>query len=370
MLLSTALEAFYEKVQELGKRKFWFAYLFVIFIIVTLINGLGIVPEEAYQRLSQNPFTTRTDIHFNNYWQETLLLPVLAHYLGMTGTITFNVLTFALIIAGYALFAWFIYRHWGSTLALILTTLLITSPLSTVLLSWLGTPDGLTIALTTPFLFITSGVAMFFLAILGAANHPAFIIAIIEILILRWAMRDKVNAKQLIFAIIGIALGYGAVKFFLYSYGIDIVSRFDFMQLRNVSDWVNLNLEHLPATLFSLVNIHWLIIPISMIMFFNRDRRFFILVAAVLLLNYTIVFFTLDTTRVFILTSWGVLFMTIIHSCKLAISEIDNENGYQKQYMQALLLIGIASLFTPRFFSWVGEIHMSPFFKNATNLFQ
>lgn len=370
MLLSTALDVIYEKVHELGRQKSWFLIIITAFIIIVLINGVGIVPEESYQRLSQNPFTTRTDIHFNNYWQETLLLPLLAYYLGLTGTITFNVLVLGVVVGAFGLFAWLTYRHWGYTLALISTTLLITSPLTTILLSWLGTPDGLTVLLTIPFLFIQSSILIFILAVLGAANHPAFIIAMIEILVLRWASRDGVSVKQLVFAIVGFASGYGVVKFFLYSYGIEVVSRLDFMELRTIGDWVRLNVENLPATLFSLFNIHWLILPLSMIMFFNRDRRFFSIVIFTVLLNYAIVFFTLDTTRVFILTSWGVLIVTVFYSYKLAASKTGSEPGHQKQYLQALLLIGIISFFTPRYFTWVGEIHISPFLKNISQLIQ
>ncbi|HSM71054.1 MAG TPA: hypothetical protein VK851_05890 [Anaerolineales bacterium] len=363
MLLSTALDALYEKVNGLGKRKSWFLLLVAVFIFITLINGVDIVPEESYQRLSQNPFTTRTDIHFNNYWQESLLLPLLAYYLGLTGTITFNILAFAMIAGALVLFALLAHRHWGSTLALISTALLITGPLTTILLSWLGTPDGATFALTVPFLFVNSGPLIFLLALLGTANHPAFIIASLEILVLRWAMRDGIRIKHLILASLGIILGYGAVRLFLYSYGIEVVSRFDFMQLKSVSEWAGMNLINLPATLFSLFNIHWLILPVSLLMFLNQDRRFFSLALSMLLLNYAIVFFTLDTTRIFILTSWGVLFASIFHSYRLAESE-----SQKKQYIQALIVIGITSFFTLRYFSWVGEIHTSPFFKTVSQL--
>jgi hypothetical protein len=363
MLLSTALDVLYEKVQGLGRQKFWFLFLGAAFVLVILINGAGIIPEEPYQRLSQNPFITRTDIHFNNYWQETVLLPLLAYYLDLTGTITFNTLTFFIIVGAFSLFAWFTYRYRGSTLALLTTTLLITSPLTTILLSWLGTPDGLTLALTIPFLFTNSSILIFLLALLGTANHPSFLIAILEILILRWAVHNEISIKHILLAVLGIVSGYGLIKIFLYTQGTEVVSRLDFMQLRTLRDWVELNMNNLPGTLFSLFNIHWLILPLSMIMFFKKDRRFFVLAGMLLLLNYVIVFFTLDTTRVYSLLSWAVLFVCIFHSYDLAGPETENNTDYQKQYLQALILIGVISFFTPRFFSWVGEIHVVSFFK-------
>lgn len=370
MLLSTALDAIYEKVQKLGEHKFWFLYLGLLFIIVTLINGIGIVPEEPYQRLSQNPFITRTDIHFNNYWQETLLLPIIAYLLGLTGTITFNALTFFLVAGAYSTFAWLAFRRWGSALSLTASTLLITSPLSTVILSWLGTPDGLTVLLTTPFIFAQSGVLIFFLALLGAANHPAFIIAILEIMVLRWIARDQINIKHLFLAMLGAGAGYGSVKLFLHAYEIEIVSRLDFMQLMNINEWSRMNLGILPTSLFSLFNVQWLALFVCFLLFYKKDRLFYSLTAIILLLNYGIIFFTLDTTRVYSLLSWGVLFVCIFHSYKLAKSTQAEDLNYIRQFSQALILIGVLSIFAPRYFSWAGEIHAAPFFEWIGKLIQ
>ena len=370
MLLSDFLDGLYGKVQGLGKQKYWFLYLVPVFAAITLINGVDIIPEAPYQWLSQNPFVTRTDIHFNNYWQENPLLPIIAYYLDLTGTITFNALTFALILGAYTLFVWLTYRRWGSVISLIVSVFLITSPLTTILLSWLGTPDGLTVALTIPFLFTESGLLMLFLAILGVANHPTFIITTLEIIILRWAARDEMNIKHFLLTLLGGVAGYGAVKLFLYSNDIDVVSRFDFMQLRTMSEWVEMNLAILPLSLFSLFNIHWAILAVCLLMFFKQDRRFFSLASLSLFLNYGLVFFTLDTTRVFILTSWGILFTCIFHAYKLASSSIETNSLYQKQFLQALILVGVISLFSLRFFSWAGEIHTSPFYKIVEQLLQ
>ena len=360
MLLSTVLDVIYEKVQEIGKHKYWFLYLGLLFIVVLFINGIGIVPEEPYQRLSQNPFTTRTDIHFNNYWQETLLLPIIAYYLRLAGTITFNSLTFILAAGAYSTFTWLTFRRWGSALSLIASTLLITSPLSTVMLSWLGTPDSLTVLLTIPFIFTQSGVFIFFLALLGAANHPAFIIAILEILVLRWIARDRINIKHLSLAIVGSGAGYASVKLFLHTFDIEIVSRLDFMQFMKIGEWSRMNLEILPTSLFSLFNIQWLALFVCFFMFYKKDRLFYSTTTIILLLNYGMVFFTLDTTRVYTLLSWGVLFVCIFHSYKLARSA---NPSHLKQFSQALILIGIFSIFAPRYFSWAGEIHAAPFFE-------
>lgn len=370
MLISTFLNSLYEQTLKLGRSKFWLLVLGLIFLVVILINGIGIVPEEPYQRLSENPFITRTDIHFNNYWQENPLLSVIAFYLRLSSPNAFNFLCFVILTGAFLSFALLSSRRWGSAQALIFSTLLITSPLTTVMLTWLGTPDGLTVALTVPFLFTQSSLLVFFLSVLGAANHPAFMITVVEILILRWVARDGIKFKNILTAGIGLAIGYGLVRWFLMVNQIEIVSRTDFMLLKDMGEWLKMNALNFPISISSLFNIHWLILPVCLIMFFKRDRVFYSLVLAFLLVNYGFTFFTLDTTRIFSLLSWSVLFECIFHSFKLAAVENSNDPEIQKQFLQSLILIGVASLISPRYFSWAGEIHTTPFYQFMRKMFR
>lgn len=370
MLISTFLDGLYEGTLRLGRGKFWLPFLGLVFLVVILINGIGVVPEEPYQRLSENPFITRTDIHFNNYWQENPLLPVIAFYLGLTSPLAFGILCFVIITGAFLLFTLLSRRRWGSAAALIFSTLLITSPLTTVMLTWLGTPDGLTLALTVPFLFTHSGLLIFFLSIFGAMNHPTFMIAVLEILALRWAARDKVNFKHLIAAGVGLAAGYALVRLFIEANQIEIVSRADFMLLRSWEEWLKLNAQNFPMSFASLFNIHWMILPLCLVMFFKRDRFFYSLALVLLLVNYGFTFFTLDTTRIFSLLSWGVLFVCIFRSFELAVSDQETVPQVQKQFMQSLTLIAIASFIAPRYFSWAGEIHTTPFYEFLRKVFR
>jgi len=370
MLISTFLNGLYEKILELGKSRLWLLALGCVFIIVVLINGIGIVPEEAYRRLSENPFITRTDIHFNNYWQENPLLPVIAFYLRLSSPAAFNILCFVILAGAFLLFAFLSSRRWGSAPALIFSSLLITSPLTTVLLTWMGTPDSLTVALTIPFLFTRSSLLIFFLSILGATNHPAFMITVVEILALRLAAKDKIKFKQVLSSVAGLAAGYGFVRLFLTVNKIDIFSRADFMLSNGMGEWLKMNALNLPMSISSLFNIHWLILLLCLLMFFKRDRVFYSLVLAFLAVNYIFTFFTLDTTRIFSLLSWGILFESIFHSFELSEAEHNSDPEAQKQFLQSLIFVGIASLVTPRYFSWAGEIHATPFYEFMRKVFR
>jgi len=359
MLLSTFVDLIFTAVQRITGRKSWQIMLLVFFGFIVLVNGVARLPEEAYQRLSQNPFVTRTDIHFNNYWQETILLPLIAYYSHLNTRMTFSILCFSLLAIAYALFANLTAKKFGATPAFLFTTVLMTSPLTTVILAWLGTPDGLTLALMIPFLFTTSLPLIFLLAVLGTTNHIVFLIAVIEILTLRWLARENIKWTHVVSAITGGAAGYLLVKVFLTYHQIQIISRFGFIFTKDLNTWFNLNLINLPLTLFSLFNIQWLILAVCLIMFFNRDRRYYFGMLMILLFNYGISFFTLDTTRIFSLLSWGILIHILFHSHQLG--EKSGDPAQQAQFLKAVMVIGLISLFTPRYFSWIGEIHTTPF---------
>jgi len=357
MQLSAILNKFQTNILEISGKKYWYLFLVIPLAIVVLINGLGLIPEEHYQRLSQNPYITRTDIHPNNYWQETLLLPLTANILGLTTRISFNLLCLFIIVCFYALLTYLSFLQYGPAIAIVIATIVISSPLTTILFSWLGSPDGVTVLLILPFLFLQSSWIMFLLAILGGANHLAFSIAVLEILLLRLIYKDKVNFTHLVFTFLGCLAGYGLVQFFLFSNSITVASRLDFILAKSVQEWLQINARILPLTFFSLFNVQWLLPIVSILMFFGLDKKFYLTLITLITINFLMVFFTLDTTRIFSLLSWGVLIECVFRSIRL----IDKNAIVKSEYFSFMTVIGVLSLASPRFYSWVGEIHSSPF---------
>lgn len=369
MQLSVILHVIHEKVVLISQKKYWPLIPTAIFLLVVFINGVAIVPESPYQKLATDPFTTRTDIHFQNYFQETLLLPLLAFYLKLTSRRAFNALCMLLILGGFAYFASQVAKRWGALISLIFSALLITSPLTTVLLSWVGMPDALTMVLSIPFLFTNSVWLIFILAIVGTTNHIIFLIASLEILFLRWLAGDKIKFLHLTITIFGGILGWALVRLFLNLNHIEVMSRLEFAKGIGIEKWVDLNTTNLPIAMDSLFNIHWLVIAICLLMFFKHDKRFFVSTIFVLIVNYSITFFSLDTTRVFSLLSWGVLMTVLFHSYRLSIQMEKVSVGYKDQFLKTMLIIGIVSIFAPRYFYWAGEVHATPFYELLKRFF-
>jgi len=347
-------------INQLTQRQVYLI-LIIIFGGVLFLNGITPIPYESYQRLSQNPFVTRTDIDPFNYLQETVLLPVFAHLVHMTSRNTFNLLCFGIFVLGVFLFAKATLVRYGTVVCLLGTSALIVSPLSTVILSWLGSPDSLSFALMVPFLFLNSSFWLFLLAVLGTLNHTAFIIAVAEIILLRWLSRETIKFSHFVITMSGGLTGYFLVKLFLALNHIHAYSRLDYIFVRGFDFWVAMNNTNFGTSMFSLYNFEWLVVAYCVVSYFKADRFYYLSVVGILICNCAITFFTEDTTRVFLLMSWGILIMILFHTYELALM---HENGWADsgRFLLFVLVIVVVTLVAPRFFSWQGRIYLSPFY--------
>lgn len=343
-----------EFIEKIAAKKIWPFSLVGFFLIVIVTNGVSFLPFPKYQLLSIDPFSER---------QETILLPIFGYITNLNSPINFTGLCSFIILIAYTLFVFFSKRRHSVFLTILVSTILFTNPISTILLSWVGSPDGLTFLLTIPFLFVSSPFLFFILAFLGTTNHITLLFAVIEIVILRLLSREKLRAIHLVLVIMSCALGLFIVKIF----AAGGISRFDFLISRGLSSWIDHNLSQLPLTLFSLFNVQWIILISCLIKFFKKDKIYYSFVLLFVLFNYCISFFSLDTTRIFSLLSWGVFIHCVYRSYEIS-QKLDPPQK-QKQFQLILIVIILLSLVLPRFFSWEGVIIMSPFHESLARIF-
>lgn len=355
---------------ERKKQPTWLFWLIVLSLlaVVCSMNGISLVPPQQYQKLSLNPFISRTDIAGDNYWQETVLLPIIAFYTRQNTPLAFSVLCLLILLAAYSLFAQLSYVRFGFRAAIVFTAILLAGPLSTILLSWLGTPDGLTFLLTIPFLFSSSTGLIFIFSLLGVTNHVVFLLAAFEILALRWAAKDRISYIQIFAQLSGGFVGYLMVQYFIYANHIHIMSRFDFILSRNFTSWLQLNSMNTAPTIFSFFHIQWLLIIACTAVFFRKDRLFFSIAWGLLLINYCITFFTLDQTRIFSLLSWGIILLCIFRSYLLLLESMKHDTGQNRAFLDRLAFASALSLILPRYYSWEGNVYLSPFWAHLMNM--
>ena len=350
------------KAPETRIRKAWMFWPAVLLILAAAIltNGISLVPPQHYQRLAENPFITRLDISADNYWQETVLLPAIAFILKWNNPISFNLFCFFILATAYLLFAGLSYEKFGFIPALIFTAILAFSPLTTILFSWLGTPDGVTFLFTIPMFFTNSWLLIFLLSILGVTNHAIFLLAALEILALRWISRNTISLRHMIAACLGGITGYLAVWWFLLSHHIQVSSRLEFIFSKNLNEWIRLNALNFPLTVFSLFNVLWLTLILCTLIFYKKKPCFYSLVWVLLLLNYGISFLTFDTTRIFSLISWGVLLQCIFFSYELSEGGESNSLASRRSFLKILAVTGLLAFLSPRYYSWEGGLHPAP----------
>jgi hypothetical protein len=360
MLISAFVNSLVEKLNGLTNKDFWKSLLSV-FLFVLLINGISSVPSQPYLRLSENPFVPGTGFFAEaGALRESLLLPVLAFVAGWNSVWPFHILCLAIIIGGFTLFAGLLFARQGAAPAFLFTTVLLTSPLTTILLARLGTPDGLTFVFTIPVFFTASAPLVAFLAALGSINHIAAPVAVVEILLLRWCARDGIKLRHILAAAVGGAAGYALLRAALAVLQISTPTRFEVFLSGVPAPWPEEAVRNLPMTVFSMFNIHWLLLIAVSAMGFKTDKFFYRILWGIVLLNGLAALFCGETTRIFSLTSWGVLMEGLVHSRRLT---SDPGQRDREGFLQTVAGVGLASFVTPRYFSVSGEVISAPLYE-------
>jgi len=361
MTLSAFVEKLYARAMTLASRWYWIAVLGAL-LLASLITGINIPNGEGgYQLLSKNPFITRYDLGTTNYYQEDILFPLLAYFTHMTSRTGFLILCFVFIYGSYVLFAFLARKAFGPLPGLIFSILLITYPLTTMLLAMLGMADPLSYFLTVPLLFVTNPILIGILSFLGVCNHPMMLLAMPELILLRFIAKDeKVKFLHLFVSAVGAALGYVAVRAFLSFYNIHFYpTRLSFIGETRLSTWINIDTFNLPLTWFSLQNIHWLALLLCFLVLIKYDRRYLFFIVALLLFNYAVTLVVYDVTRVYALISWGLTFHCLFH-CYRLIQKFGQASD-AVEYMKALMVIAVLSFGAPRIYIWAGHLDPSPF---------
>jgi hypothetical protein len=331
-------------------------------VLITLVlriafQGLWIAQDKVYLRLARNPWTMRTDMPKVNYFQESVVLPVLANVTGMTTNIRYHALCVSILAIGLVAFIIYMRREGNALYALLFWLLLLAHPVLNVLFNWIGLPDCVTFALMVFLLFTRSPVAILFLFLIGVLNHQVFIYSGLSLLIVRYCSRtDGLSIRHGVCALTGIILGIITLHSFLWLNGIAInSSRYDCAMSWQLGDLVQRNFVVLQMLLFSFHGMVWLA-GILALWSVKHDRVYALGFIASQIIAYGISFFTSDSTRIFCLLAWAPM----IHLLRHALAQAsDKENDRSRTELLLLYaVIGVAAVFiAPHYSVWGGVIY-------------
>lgn len=339
--------------------KWYTRALFLMILFRVLTSGLGTMPREPYRLAALDPFH-RVLAHPENYFQRSPLFPLIAHFTGLTSRFAFAGLSLGIIVVGLALYAYFTQRVNGKADGLILSGLVISHPVVIVMLSWLGTPDGLSFIFTALLLYSKSASVLFFACAFGAFNHPVLnFVAPILIALRIFSGEPDLRRQMMVPAAVGLLIGNTAVFGFLEIFEIQTYSRLDFLLSRSLLTWLKQNVYALPHTLYSLHQASWFALALCLAVGFKKNRAYYLLFISSLLFTYGVAFFSADTTRVFGLLAWGPALHCIGYTIRLIDAGGDGQSS--QQFRQALMLVTLVGLVAPGYFMWTGELHLSGF---------
>lgn len=283
---------------------FWGFYLFVLAVCLSQ-NGIwysSFAP--GYALLSQN--LTRNPLLDNPgaQWALTSFLgPVLASFFPVHSPQTYALFQLGTLFIFFPILILLIRRQYGDYAARAVLILFLASPVSTVLLTWLGSPDVLTFLLSIGAVLTRNNPAgLFLVSILLGANHPeqgGVILGLIGAGVLfRHSRRDIL--WYAVAALGGWLVGVAAVQwwFQIHNFG-PLFTRTGYVAIQGLGAYVG-QLVHAPlALLLSLFG--------SGVLFVTRVRsKTLILQSAI---AFLVVCLTFDQTRVFSLLTFPALML-------------------------------------------------------------
>lgn len=326
----------------------------LVFLVGLLWNGWCYIPDGALEQMAWQAADPWLDIGQNTCHQERPLWLLLCGWLGantVPGYSLFSGMVNVLAVCVAAGGAWW---AWGRRWAL----LVLVSPISYVLTTWVGLEDGLTVILTSVMMWATPLPVIALVAALAAMTHPAAMLAGLAILLLRrqWNGRVPVGSWLPIMAWgLGTILGT-SIALSLAPAGFVADTRLGQIMGKTPLAWLIISTNNLPMALWSFAFVLWVPLVWAVWRYWVLAPRFYTLVLLYAGLALEITACTLDTTRVFALLMWGPMLLALRRAEELAVLP-----GPDEQYRWCLCACGWVGILVPHVAVWSGRVISIPF---------
>ena len=340
---------------------FWILYVLVLGFCL-FQNGFSLSPQTSglflvSADITRNPFIYR---RADEWLLSSFLGPLLASVTSMNRSIEyFALMHLAIFFVFFTVLVVLIRRRNGDFAARCVLLIFMLSPLSNVLLTWIGSPDILTALLSmTIVVFWNNPIVLGLCAFLLGTNHPEQGGIILLLLTMLSALTRKARTT-LRFAVVGLgslALGIAAVQWYFDRHNFEIVfTRLDYLQVYGLFQYVRATLSNPFALVFSLYNVLVLFVAAYVAYFWKRERIAlgFLIYSA---LAFIVILFTLDQTRVFAILTFPALLL-------LALSRpFSSLEGAERHFFEVVLVIALTvGILLPRFVVWNGSVYVSAY---------
>lgn len=325
------------------------------------ICGIWTVPSvDQWLAFAHDPYgAVDLDPNFR-YITGSPLGPLVAHGLGADTKLTYGLVHLAFLAAALATLVGLGRRAVGDRLTTVLVVAFFASPLSNVLLTWLGQPDpivfgGLSaVALASGLDRRSTRLATVLAAslLVGLASPEQGLVAVAALGILCWWEDRPADREVVVLAVAALVAGRVGVSAFAAASDAPDVSRLTYIEENGLGYFLRSLLDNLPAVVFSLFGAGWLLAGHA----FARARGSFpnpwpLRLAGLLVL--AAVATTYDQTRVGALVSWPALVWLLRRA--------DAEAGGLRPAITAVT--ATLALVIPPIVIWEGEPYLSAWFR-------
>jgi hypothetical protein len=328
-------------------------------IAAVTVNGLWTTPAlDAVwliaADITQDPFPSTADA---DWLLSSWLTPALAWLAGATATPRmFALFCGGLLAACYAAMCVMFRFRVGEPTARILVLVLVTSPLATVLLTWIGYGDPLSVTLASAILLLPPLWLRGACAALLAANHAEQAMVLLAVCFLLIPCLESSHAGRAgwrmgLTLLAGGLAGWGGVHFYQAVQGIHIeFNRVDYMLGGGVDRYFTVSARNPQMFLWSFFGLCWLlVVPAAMILRQQAGNAAFVISRIILttLCCVGATLATLDSTRVFSILSWPLLVTLLV----LAVRQ-----GAGPSLNRLAASVFVLGLFLPRVVTWDGQV--------------
>lgn len=337
---------------------FWLFYSFIL-IISGLQNGLwGGLQTYLLFLISEDIFKNTLATHPLDQWMYTSFLgPVLAYFTFFNQSVyTYIVLQFTIFFVFFPLLILALRHRHGDFSARTFLLFFFLSPLANILLTWLGTPDMLTILLLMLFIIFIDKPPVVFLAIfLLSINHfEQGAVVCISVIIFSWITgRNRIAS---IFALIALILGKISLDWYFVSHNFGVeYSRLDYVEDAGRYQYFRAFLSNPFALFFSFYNLFGIFLA-AYLVYFGKKSRITIAFLVYNVMAFLVVLITLDQTRVFAMLTFPAVLLLLTSPQFQQLEE--SEKDFFKQVLAIIFILG---LWMPRFVVWNGDVFYSSY---------
>lgn len=321
-------------------------------------TGVWVVPSvEQWLVFARDPYGA-VDLHPNfEYITGSPLGPLLAHLTGAETKFTYGLLHLVLLALAAGTLVAIGRRAVGDRCTNVLLVALFASPLSAVLLTWLGQPDGVMFGGMSAVALASAldrrphrlAVATAGAAVVGLAAPEQGLVAVAVLGALAWWGNRPGDREVLVVAAVVLVLGRLGVEAFLAASDAPHQSRLEYVRDNGIGYFLRSFFENWAAVVFSLFGAGWLL-AVSAHARMRRSWGSPWPVRLALLLVFTAVATTYDQTRVATLVSWPAYVWLLRRADEHAVA--DGEDGLGSRLVAGTFLAGIV---IPPVVIWEGE---------------